>query len=40
MEYTKKHVWGSPGARDMINFVKHVFCAKDALGENHGKKEH
>ena len=38
VECTQNHVWGPPGARDMTNFIKHVFLAKDVLGENHGKK--
>ena len=40
MECTNNHVWGPPGAREMPNFVKHVFFAKDALGKNKGLKEH
>ena len=35
MEWTNNHVWGPLGARDMSNFVKHLFFGKDALKENH-----
>ena len=36
VECITTHEWGPPGTRDTTNFVKHVFVAKDALGENHG----
>ena len=36
VECNKNHVWESPGARDMINFAKHVLFAKDELDKNHG----
>ena len=39
LECTTNHLWRPPGLRDMTNFVKHVFFAKDVLGGNHCKKE-